>query len=65
MRALKNILRHFERMPRGYAADGRMLGLGLATAIDSSRELDSAGEREATARANAEGHKNGSAKARR
>lgn len=60
MRALKNILRRFERMPRGYAADGQMLGLGLATAIESSRELDSTGQRAAPPRANAEDHENDS-----
>ncbi|RCW38781.1 hypothetical protein DFQ14_12028 [Halopolyspora algeriensis] len=52
MRGLKNIVRHFARMPRGCAADGRMLGLALSTAIDSSRELDSPGDRAVVARAN-------------
>lgn len=37
MRMLRSILRHFARMPRGYAADGRMLGLATSTAIESSR----------------------------
>ncbi|MDR7304386.1 hypothetical protein [Haloactinomyces albus] len=64
MRGLTNIVRHFARMPRGYAADGRMLGLALSTAIDSSRELDSPGDRAAVARANPSQHKKGSAGAR-
>ncbi len=50
MRGLKRIVRHFARMPRGYSADGRTLGLALSTAIDSSRELDSPGDRAAAAR---------------
>ncbi|GAA4880901.1 MULTISPECIES: hypothetical protein [Saccharopolyspora] len=37
MRRLRSALRHFARLPRGYAADGRLLGLGLATAMESSR----------------------------
>jgi hypothetical protein len=41
MQTWQKILRHFEQMPRGYAADGRQLGLGLATAIKSSKELQS------------------------
>lgn len=64
MRGLNSILRHFARMPRGYAADGRMLGLGLSTAIDSSRELDSPGDRQAAARANPPEREKGSAGAR-
>lgn len=64
MRGLKNIVRHFARMPRGYAADGRTLGLALSTAIDSSRELDSPGDREAVARANPTQRKEDSAGAR-
>lgn len=39
VRRLREILRHFAQMPRGYAADGRMLGLATATAIESSRQL--------------------------
>jgi hypothetical protein len=37
LRRLRSILRHFAEMPRGYAADGRMLGLATATAIESNR----------------------------
>ncbi|MEU5852612.1 hypothetical protein [Saccharopolyspora shandongensis] len=32
------MLRHFADLPRGYAADGRMLGLATSAAIESSRE---------------------------
>ncbi|MEV0082624.1 hypothetical protein [Saccharopolyspora sp. NPDC050642] len=37
MRILRSVLRHFADLPRGYAADGRMLGLATSAAIDSSR----------------------------
>lgn len=38
MRIIGNILRHLERMPRGFAADGRVLGLATSAAIRSARQ---------------------------
>ena len=48
MRILGAIRRHLERMPRGYAADGRMLGLATSAAIESARpqRTRSGGERD-------------------
>ncbi|WP_281454492.1 hypothetical protein [Saccharopolyspora ipomoeae] len=43
MRIIGAILRHFERMPRGYAADGRVLGLATSAAIASARHDDRRG----------------------
>ncbi len=37
MRRLRDLLRAIAELPRGHAADGRMLGLLTATAIESSR----------------------------
>lgn len=37
MRTLRDILRSLNRMPRGYSADGRMLGLGLASAMQAQQ----------------------------
>jgi hypothetical protein len=50
MRKLRSILRHFARMPRGYAADGRMLGLATSAAIESSRQREGGARPEPTAR---------------
>lgn len=38
MRILGAIRRYLERMPRGYAADGRVLGLATSAAIESTRQ---------------------------
>ena len=38
MRIIGTIRRHLERMPRGFAADGRVLGLATSTAIRSARQ---------------------------
>lgn len=64
MRGLNRIMRYFARMPRGYSADGRMLGLGLSTAIESGRELDSPGDRAVAARTTPPRREKGSAGAR-
>ena len=46
MRILGAIRRHLERMPRGYAADGRVLGLATSAAGESARKrIRSGGER--------------------
>lgn len=37
MSALKNVIAAVRRLPRGYSADGRSLGLGLAAALDAQR----------------------------
>lgn len=42
MRVLRSILRYFLEMPRGHAADGRVLGLATASAIESTRRGESA-----------------------
>jgi hypothetical protein len=48
MRILSAIRRHLERMPRGYAADGRMLGLATSAASESARQrMRGGGERAA------------------
>ncbi|TWF95724.1 hypothetical protein [Saccharopolyspora dendranthemae] len=38
MRIIGAILRHLERMPRGFAADGRVLGLATSAATRSARQ---------------------------
>ncbi|GAA2353735.1 hypothetical protein GCM10009854_34710 [Saccharopolyspora halophila] len=38
MRILGALRRYLERVPRGYAADGRMLGLATSAAIESARQ---------------------------
>jgi hypothetical protein len=38
MRIWRNILESAKRSPRGYLADGRRLGLGLAVAMDKARQ---------------------------
>lgn len=43
MRIIGSILRRLERMPRGFAADGRMLGLATSAAIESARQDDRRG----------------------
>ncbi|RRO20607.1 hypothetical protein EIL87_01660 [Saccharopolyspora rhizosphaerae] len=43
MRIIGTILRHLERMPRGYAADGRKLGLATSAAVRSARQHDRRG----------------------
>lgn len=37
MRRLRDLLRTVAELPRGHGADGRMLGMLTATAIESSR----------------------------
>ncbi|GAB3690357.1 hypothetical protein [Saccharopolyspora tripterygii] len=43
MRIIGTIRRHLESMPRGYAADGRVLGLATSAAIRSARQQDGRG----------------------
>lgn len=38
MRMLRKLLDALTREPLGYSADGRMLGLGLATALEKARQ---------------------------
>lgn len=37
MSVVKSALSAVRRLPRGYSADGRSLGLGLAAALDAQR----------------------------
>lgn len=38
MSVLNNVLSAVQSLPRGYPADGRRLGLGLAAALDAQRD---------------------------
>lgn len=38
MRTLQDVRRFLERVPRGFLADGRPVGLGLASALDAQRD---------------------------
>lgn len=38
MRSWREILKSLTNSPRGFAADGRTLGLGLATAMEKQRQ---------------------------
>lgn len=43
MRTLHDVRRLLERVPRGFIADGRPVGLGLASALDAQRARHHAG----------------------
>lgn len=43
MRTLHDVRRYLERVPRGFIADGRPVGLGLASALDAQRARYHAG----------------------
>ncbi len=43
MRTLHDVRRLLERVPRGFNADGRPVGLGLASALDAQRARRDAG----------------------
>lgn len=42
MRILHTIIEYVRREPRGYSADGRTLGLGLAAALDKTNRQTTA-----------------------
>ncbi|GAB2672467.1 hypothetical protein GCM10027271_36520 [Saccharopolyspora gloriosae] len=46
MGGLRKLARAVARMPRGYAADGRMLGLVTAAAVESAARQDESVEQE-------------------